>query len=481
MPSKDQGKKVFSGMIWSFGERISAQLVTFIVSVVLARFLLPEDFGAVTLIMVFITIANVFVSNGFGEALIQKKDASEEDYSTVFWCSIILSILLYFILYLGAPYIASFYRTEELTFLIRVLSIKLPIASFSTIQHAYVSKHMQFKKFFFSTLLGTVISGVIGILLAYKGFGAWAIVAQYLTNSLIDTIVLLFTVPWRPKFFFDLQSAKVLLGFGWKMMASALINTTYSELRPLIIGRVYTTGELAHYKRGAQFPQLFITNINSAVSAVLFPVIASHNESIVEVKRLTRQSLKATAYLVFPLMVGLAVVAKPLVSILLTDKWLPCVPFLQLACISYGLQPIQTANCQAIKSIGRSDVYLRMEIVKKIVGISLLFAAMNRGVFVIAIADVIAVLFSAIVSMAPNKRLIDYNIKNQLLDILPSIILSLTMGLAVYCMGMIEMNVYMQIIIQVLAGIIIYLILSIITKNEMFIYLLRIVKKAVIK
>jgi O-antigen/teichoic acid export membrane protein len=476
-----RGKSVLSGMFWSFGERITAQLVTFIITIILARILTPGDYGAVSLILVFITLANVFVSNGFGESLIQKQNATERDFSTIFWCSFAFSIVLYTILFFAAPYISEFYGIPMLRQLLRVLALKLPISSLSTIQHAYVSKHMQFKKFFLSTIGGTLISGIVGVAMAYNGFGPWAIVAQYLVNTTIDTIVLLFTVPWRPRFWFEWDSAKTLMGFGWKMMLSAFINSAYGEIRSLIIGKVYSSEDLAQYKRGQQFPHLFITNINTAVSSVIFPAISLVNNDISAVKRLTRKSMIVTSYLVFPIMVGLGVIAEPLVKFLLTDKWLPCVPFLRLACISYALQPIQTANCQAIKSIGRSDVYLKMEIAKKTIGIGLLVAFMKRSVMAIAITDVVAVAISAIISIMPNKKLIGYTYKEQILDLVPSIILCAIMGLVVYPLGKLPMPTLVICIFQVIVGATVYYLLSRITKNEAFVYLMDTIKSVVNK
>lgn len=476
MPNKVKGKSVLSGLFWSFGERITAQLVTFIITIILARILTPGDYGSVSLILVFITLANVFVSNGFGESLVQKQKATEEDFSTIFWCSFIFSIILYIALFLAAPFIAQFYGIELLCPLIRVLAIKLPISSISTVQHAYVSKHMQFKKFFFSTLGGTIVSGLVGVVMAYLGYGPWAVVAQYLVNTTIDTVVLLFTVPWRPRFCFEWDSAKELLRFGWKMMLSAFINNAYGEIRSLIIGKIYSSEDLAQYKRGHQFPSLFITNINTAVSAVIFPAISLVNDDIAEVKRLTRKSMIVTSYLIFPIMVGLGVVAEPLVRFLLTDKWLPCVPFLQLACISFGLQPIQTANCQAIKSIGRSDVYLKMEIAKKTIGIGLLIVFMRRGVMTVAISDVVAVVLSAVISVLPNKRLIGYSYIEQIKDLLPAFAFSAIMGLIIYPLGKLYMPSFAVLIIQTSVGVLIYFLLSKITKNESFNYLTGLIK-----
>lgn len=479
MDNKIKGKSVVSGLIWSFGERITAQLVTFFITILLARVLTPEDYGAVSLILVFVTLANVFVSNGFGESLIQKRNATESDFSTIFWCSFSFSILLYILIFISSPYIADFYGNNMLSPLTRVLALKIPISSISTIQHAYVSKHMQFKKLFFSTLGGTIISGVVGMIMAYNGFGPWAVVFQYLTNTTINTIVLLFTVPWRPHLDFDITSAKRLMNFGWKMTLSSFINSAYGEIRSLIIGKIYSSGDLAQYKRGQQFPQLFITNINTAVSSVIFPTMSMVNNNMMDVKRLTRRSMAVTAYVIFPMMVGLGIISEPLVLFLLTEKWLPCVPYLQLACISFGLQPIQTANCQAIKAIGRTDVYLVTEILKKTIGIGLLLGFMHRSVIAVAITDVIAICISAVISMVPNKRLINYGLLEQIKDLFPSIILSFVMGLAIYPIGKFPLPNIAIIVIQILVGILIYISLSLLSRNDSLHYLINILKSKI--
>lgn len=479
MDNKIKGKSVVSGLIWSFGERITAQLVTFFITILLARVLTPEDYGAVSLILVFVTLANVFVSNGFGESLIQKRNATESDFSTIFWCSFSFSILLYILIFISSPYIADFYGNNMLSPLTRVLALKIPISSISTIQHAYVSKHMQFKKLFFSTLGGTIISGVVGMIMAYNGFGPWAVVFQYLTNTTINTIVLLFTVPWRPHLDFDITSVKRLMNFGWKMTLSSFINSAYGEIRSLIIGKIYSSGDLAQYKRGQQFPQLFITNINTAVSSVIFPTMSMVNNNMMDVKRLTRRSMAVTAYVIFPMMVGLGIISEPLVLFLLTEKWLPCVPYLQLACISFGLQPIQTANCQAIKAIGRTDVYLVTEILKKTIGIGLLLGFMHRSVIAVAITDVIAICISAVISMVPNKRLINYGLLEQIKDLFPSIILSFVMGLAIYPIGKFPLPNIAIIVIQILVGILIYISLSLLSRNDSLHYLINILKSKI--
>lgn len=464
--------KVFSGLIWTFGERIIAQSVSFIVSIILARILMPSEYGVVSMILVFINLANVFVANGFGESLVRKNDASETDFSTIFYCSFIFSWLLYGILFVFAPVIADFYSAPLLIPLLRVLALKLPISSISTIQHAYVSKHMIFKKFFFSTLGGTLISGVVGITMAYVGCGAWALIAQYLVNTIIDTIVLFITIPWRPKLLFSGRAAKELVGYGWKLTASSFINELYTQLRSLIIGRVYSSEDLAYYNKGNQFPGLIITNIDSAIGKVVFPAMTKVTVDIEQLKLVSRRALKTTSYLVFPLMVGLFVVAEPLVKILLTDKWIFCVPYLRCCCIYYMCQPIQTTNWQIIKAMGRSDLCLKLEILKKTIGVTIILLTMKYGVFAIALGNAIFAIISMIINIIPNKKLIDYSILDQIADLFPATLLSISMGIGVYLISYLNLPVLLIFTAQFVAGCIIYIGGSYIFKLDSFTYLL---------
>lgn len=478
--SKDIRKSVTSGFMWSFGERILAQSVSFIVSIVLARILMPEECGVLSFLLVFINIANVFVSNGFGEALIQKKNSDEKDFSTIFWCSHLFSWVLYIIIFLLAPFISKVYNNELYTPVLRVISLKLPLASINTIQHAHVSKHLEFRKFFFSTLTGTIISGVAGILAAIAGWGVWALVLQYLLNSTIDTVFLLLTVKWKPRLIFSLASFKELMSFGFKMMMSALINTTYIEMQSLVIGARYTASDLAFYKRGNQFPSLFITNICTAVGKVLFPTMSNVQDKN-SIKNMTRRSMQITAYLISPLMFGLIAVSTPLVKVLLTDKWLPCVPFLQIACIQFLFQPLQAANCQAIKAMGKGGMYLKMEIAKKIVGIVLLIAAIPHGAFAIAIACAISIVISTIISMIPNASLLEYSYKDQVSDISSSLIMSIIMLISIYPITYLKLNSIVVLVVQVITGVAIYFSLSKLFQVQPYLYLMGFVKKMVVR
>ena len=469
-------KKVFSGMIWAFGEQFAAQAVSFILSVILARLLMPDEYGTITMVLVFINIANVFVTNGFGEALVQRKNATDEDFTTVFYCSLAVAVFLYSVLYITAPLIATFYDSPELALVLRVLSLKLPIASINSIQRAYVQKNMQFKKFFFSTLGGTILSGVLGIFMAYKGFGVWALVAQYMSNSCVATFVMFFTVRWKPKLIFCKSSAKELIKFAWKLTAASLINTVYNELRSLIIGKKYSSSDLAYYNKGNHIPSLAITNINSAISTVIFPAMSQCNNAPNRLKAITRRSMKVAAFVIFPVMGGIIGVGESLIRLLLTEKWIPCVPYLYMACMYWACQPVQTANWQVIKAMGRSDLALRLEIYKKVIGFLLVFVSIPFGVEAIAASNVLFAIISMLINIIPNKRLINYSIREQMLDLAPSFISSVVMCLVVLEVGNIVLPDIVLIPVQVAIGIGIYVFCSVLLRNDSFSYILDILK-----
>ncbi len=469
-------RKVFSGLIWKFGERIGAQAVSFLVSIILARLLLPSDYGVIALITIFIDIANVFVSSGFGAALVQKKDADEVDFSSVFYFSIVMSWVLYAIVFFCAPAVARFYDKEILTPVLRVMALKLPLAGVNSVQHAYVQKKMLFKRFFFSTLIGTVGSAIVGIVMAYTGFGAWALVAQYLFNSTMDTVVLWFTVRWRPVWRFSLGRMKYLFGFGWKMLASELIHTSYKQIRSLIIGKVYTEKDLAFYNQGGKLPSLIVTNINSSVSSVLFPAMTLKQDDTGKLKEMVRLSIRVSSYIMWPLMIGLLVMSEPIVRLMFTEKWLPCVPYMQIACIQFALEPVQTANVQAVKAMGKGRTYLIMEIVKKLFGIVMIVAVMYQGVMAIAVTAMFVTFFAALVNSTPNRKYLGYTYREQLVDLIPSILLAAAMGICVYGVGRLPVPDLVSIVLQVVSGAASYIILSLAFRVSQFRYIIDILK-----
>lgn len=468
--------KVFSNFIWRFAERCGAQLVTFIVSIVLARILTPSDYGTIALVTVFTTILQVFIDSGLSTALIQKKDADDLDFSSVFYFNFVICIILYLIMFVSAPFIANFYKDPSLVSIVRVISLTLIISGVKGVQQSYVSRHMLFKRFFFSTLGGTIFSAVLGIIMAYAGFGVWAIVFQQLSNNAIDTLILWITVKWRPIKKFSWSRLKNLLSFGWKMLASSLLDTVYNNLRNMIIGKLYTSADLAFYNQGDKFPKLIVTNINTSIDSVLLPTMSNEQDNHVRVKDMTRRAIKISTYIMAPLMIGLAFCAKPIVQIVLTDKWLPCVPYLQIFCISYLFWPIHTANLNAIKAMGRSDLFLKLEVIKKFIGMILLLITMNISVMAMAYSLLISGLISQVINSWPNRYLLKYSYIDQIKDILPNIVMALIMGVFVYFINYLNLSVLVSLMVQIILGGIIYLVLSIFTKNDSFTYLINILK-----
>lgn len=449
-------KTIISNFIWRFLERCGAQGVTLVVSIILARILDPSEYGTIALITVFITILQVFVDSGMGNALIQKKEADDLDFSSVFWFNLIMCVCLYLLMYFCAPLIAGFYKMPELTPIIRVLSLILIISGVKNVQQAYVSRNMLFKKFFFSTLGGTIGAALVGITMAYCGFGVWALVAQMLFNSFVDTVILWVTVKWRPIWAFSKERLKVLFSYGWKLLVSALIDTIYKDVRQLIIGKIYTKEDLAFYNQGQRFPKLIITNINSSIDSVLLPVMSGAQDDTTVIKQMTRRSIITSTYLIMPLMVGLAVCAKPLVSLILTEKWLYCVPFLRVFCVSYAFFPIHTANLNAIKAMGKSGLFLKLEIIKKIVSVTALVATMWISPLAMAYSLLATSVIGQIINAWPNKKLMNYSYLEQVKDMLPQILLSLGMGVLVYCIPPIGASSFADLFVRVFVGVLVY-------------------------
>ncbi len=476
MSEENLGKKTVGGVFWLLMERICAQLVSFGVSIILARLLLPKEYGIIAIVTVFITILNVLVTGGFSTSLVQKKDADDLDFSSVMYFGLVIAIIAYIILYFTSPIINKYYQYDQLTPVLRVMGLQIIIASVKSVYSALLTKRMQFKKFFWATFIGTAISAVVSIFMAYKGFGVWALVAQYLVNNTIDTIILGFVVNWVPKFKVSIERLKGLISFGWKVLVSSLIDTVYNDIRSLIIGVKYSAADLAFFNRGKQFPDLIINNISVSISSAIFPALSEKQDEKEKVRYLTSTTMKMTSYIIMPLMFGLAVIAEPFVKLLLTDKWLPCVPFLRILCFNGALMPLQSANVQAILALGRSDINIKLNILKK--GLGLLFVIVSSQISVIAMAyaGMITGVLCLIINAYPNKDLFGYSFKDQILDILPYVIMSAVMSACVWWIQYLPISPMLQIIMQVAIGGIIYILISFIFKIECFARLLTIGK-----
>lgn len=462
-----------SGLFWRLMERFGAQGVQLIVSIVLARLLTPELFGTIALINVFLTLLEVFIDSGLGNSLIQKKDADDLDFSTVFFFNISVCCLLYISMFLAAPAISQFYRMQELTPAIRVISLTLVISGVKNVQQAYVSRTMQFKRFFFATLGGTIGAAILGIWMAYAGYGLWALIAQSLFNNAVDTIILWITVKWRPKLLFSFDRLKGLFSYGWKLLVSALLDTGYNRIRQLIIGRMYSPSSLAFFDKGNNFPATIVNNINSSINSVLFPVMSSAQDDKDAVKNMTRRAIAVSSYIMWPMMMGLAACAEPLVRLLLTDKWLHCVPFMRIFCICYAFYPIHTANLNAIKAMGRSDTFLKLEILKKTIGLVLLVSTMWFGVMAMAYSLLVSSVASQLINSWPNRKLLNYSYRQQLKDIYPSMVLSGIMFFAAWSIQLLHLGNMHTLLIQIPLGFTIYVAGSKLFKLESYDYVLQ--------
>ena len=474
-------KNISSNIMWRFMEKFSAKFVTFFVSIILARLLEPSAYGTVALITVFTTILEVFVDSGLGNALIQKKDADDLDFSSVFFFNIAMCTVLYLLMFFAAPLIAEFYDIPELVPIVRVQSITILISGVKNIQYAYVSREMIFRKFFFATLFGTIVSAIVGLAMAAAGFGVWALVAQPLVNYTIDTIVLWITVQWRPKLIFSWTRLKGLLSYGWKLLIAKLVNTTYMKMRDLLIGKIYSTSDLAFFNKGDTFPAVIVPNITASVDAVMFPAMAKEQDNKTRVRELVKKSIHTSSYLVIPMMTGLIACANPLIRVLLTEKWLPCVPFLYMFCVVYAFWPFSIANLNAIKALGHSEKVLKLEVIEKVFSIGLLIITLKRGVIWIGISYMVGELFSTILCAIPNRKLIGYGFIQQFIDLIPLLFASIVMGGIAYSIQFLGLSDILTLVIQVIVGILVYLILSWLLKLQGFIYFYSIFKTKILK
>lgn len=475
-------QKTLLGAIWKFGERILAEVMHFVISIILARILMPDDYGLIALVMVFIVLCDKLVVCGFATSLIQKKDADNVDFSSVLYFSLFVAVILYCGLFLSAPYIADFYDKFERVLLIsviRVAGLSLFLVAFNSVQQAYISKNMLFKRNFWSTLGAVAVSGAIGIVMAYRGLGVWALVVQNMIRTIIGMLILFYTVRWRPQLVFSLARLKDLFAYGWKIFMSSVIKVVYNDLRSLVIGKFFTPADLAFYNRGQTLPQLVDSNITGTIDAVLFPAYAKLQDNKSALVNAVRRAVKTSCYILMPMLALMAAVASPLVSVLLTDKWLPCVPFMQILCLSFMFSPIETENLQSIKAIGRSDIVLKLEIAKRTIGVVLLVCAVPLGLYAIVWSMLIGNIIAAIFNVFPVKKLIGYHMIKQFLDVLPSLLMSILVfavsNAFVYINS--ELSVWWQLIGGVSLGVFVYFLCSWIFKVEAFTYIQSLVFK----
>ena len=400
-------KKVIINFIWKFMERTGVQIANLIIQMVLARLLVPEDFAAVAIVTVFISIANIFVQSGLGTALIQSKDVTEEDYSTVFYTSLSISVLMVTIIFIMAPFIANFYDMPILVKLIRCQSLIILTGSFNTVQQAVLSREMKFKKNFFACIIGCVLSGLVSIICAFKGLGIWSIIILNVLNNLIYSIVLWMLVDWRPKLIFSIKSMKKMFSFGWKLLAANLVSTVYDNLRTLIIGKVYPATQLAYYNRADVVSSSLMNGITGSISAVMLPVLSQSQDCIEDIKKMLKKTFQINCFVCVPMMFGLAAVAEDLIVVLFSETWKPAGIFLSIICLGYAFYPMHSANLQAIYAVGRSDIVLKLEIIKRVTGFALIIVSIPFGIYAMTFSIVLMSLLATIINAAPNNKLLN--------------------------------------------------------------------------
>ena len=462
-------QKVVKGTLWVLLEKLSTQGVGFVVTLVLARLLTPGDYGTVALLSIFIVIANVLVDSGFGQSLVQKKEVTELDFNSVFYMSLALSGILYAVLFFLAPCIAAFYRTPELIPILRVTAIGIIFAAVNSVQNAELNRKMLFHLSFRISLISVLCSAAVGLTCAFLRLGPWALVWQNFTLGLVGMITRWFFIAWRPRWMFSFTALKGLWQFGWKLGVSNLIASFFANLYGLLIGRVYTRADLAFVQKGSVLPSLVMNNVNESLGRVAFPAMSQMQDDPVRLREAMRRMLMTSTFLVFPLMVGIGVCSEPIIQLLYGYQWLPAVPFAMITCFDLALWPIHTTNLQVITALGRSDVFLILEIVKKILVVLSMFAFYRLGVWGFVFASVMTLgPISAVLNAIPNHRLLKYPVWRQFCDILPASILALVMGGVIYgigALGKLWISPYLEVhvslvtilFVQVFIGVVVYL------------------------
>lgn len=473
--------KTVSGFLYKFAERGVTQFVSFFVQIVLARILMPEDFGTVALLTAFVAVLSVVVTYGYGNSLIVNKQAGDTDFSTCFYFGLFLASVIYYIVFALSGHISSlFFGKTGFEIFIKVFALRLPISAMLAVLNSYSAKNMQFSWLFYSKIAGTLCSGIIGISLALLGLGIWALIFQNLSELFLTTLVLFSITRWVPKRTFSFSRLKVIYDYGWKILGVGLIDTSYGQIRSYILAGHFSRSSLGHYNRGMSFPSFSSGFVEQTINSVLLPTLSNYNDVDI-MKAVVRRTMKCSTFIMCSLMCILAAVAKPLVVILLTSKWLPCVVFIQIGCIAYFFRPIQIINSCVIRASGKSGLLLELDILKKSIGVMLLIVAMFFGVVAIAWSFALTNIISAIINIYPNKKILGYGYKEQFYDVANNAIIGFVVGLVVWGISFISMNTYLLLIIQVVVGLFFLLVISTSFKIDSYTYLKDILVCAIYK
>lgn len=471
-------------MVWNMLERLGTQGAQLVVSIILARILMPEAYGILALITVFVNLATVVIETGFGSAIIQKKDITDTQINIIFTFNLMMAVALCGLLWAVAPFIASFYSQYDhglLVQVIRVYSLILPLGAVTSIQSSVIYRNMQFKKFFVVNIVVTVLSSAVGITMACLGGGVWALIFQQLSAKAVLLVALLFAVKWKPRLDFHFRSAGSMFRFGSNILFNRLLNMLYHQISSLVIGKKYTPDALAYYTKGNTYPSIIATNTDYALQKVMFSAYSKHQDDLGKVRELMRKTIRISTFVLSPLMFGMLACSENFIRVVLTDKWLPATPYMQIFCLSFFLQPIGTTAAQAFNGIGKSNLTLKIGITTKVTGILLVLVAVPFGVPQIALAVLTTTVLSAVVYIIANKRVFGYTVQKQLWDIGGNVLLAgsmmaLCLGVGFLCRNIVPV---IALALQVLSGAVWYVGVSLLTKNQSVFYLINKLKSLI--
>ena len=466
---------VVKSLFWKLLERTGIQLCSFAVLIVLARLLTPTEYGTIAIVNILLSVATALIQGGMNTALIQKKEIDKLDINTVFYASAAVFALFYIVLYSTSGFFASFFKQPILEEIIPVIALTLIVGAVNSIQLALLSRQMKFKQIFYCSLIPTIISGIVGIILAYFGWGVWALVAQQVTVHLTQMFCMFIVTRWFPSLQFSFKRLKEIWGFSLNIMLSNLLTSIFLEIRSLVIGKFYTAAELSYFEKGRYFPKIIMTNINSSILSVIFPVFSSMQDDIGKMKQSLRRCVKVSSYLAFPAMTLLAVAAEPIIVFLLTEKWIEAAPFMQVFALTYMIMPLHQSNIEVIKALGKGGIILKLDILRKVVELATLIIALRYGPLAIAIGAFIASVISIFINLSPNRKLIGYSYSEQFKDILPTTLITLVTGIAVYPIHYLELTPFITILIIFTLGAIVYILQSKIFKIDSFEYAVKLI------
>lgn len=482
MSYQKKSNGIVAGIGWSFAERILAQLVSLVIFIVLARILMPEDYGVLAIVNVFVAIGDALVAGGFGIALVQNKNATEIDFNSICILSTILAIIIYGILFFVAPFISHFYEMNELTLITRVLGLRLVFSAINSIQQAYVQKYMLFSKNFMISTIGAVLSGGLGIILAIQGAGVWALVVQYSSMVILNTVLLFFVIDWIPRLECSLRSIKSMWGYGSRVFLATTVDTLKDNVRSLVVGKVFSSADLAFYNQGNRFPQLLVNDIINSVGKVLLPVFSEQQDNREKNKEFMRTSVRLSSFILLPLIFGLIGIADNFILFFLTDRWISCVPYLQVLCLVYMTRSLSTVFKNSLLAIGRSDVNLFHEVVTSVLTIALIFVAAIsfRSVLLVAWSYVVVAIVGTLIFSYYVIKEYSYSVSQIFRDYVPSFVLASLMALMVYFVGTISLYLPVKLVLQVILGGGVYMGLASILKMREMEYLKNYIKNKVI-